>query len=371
MDKQKPRQTYSIAMPLADHTFSFPTKEHPYHSAQQAGLVYANDNIAGISRKRHGKSFSYFHSNGLLVTDNKTKSRIKSLGIPPAYDHVWISPLDNSHIQATGLDSKMRKQYRYHPKWKQYRAEINHSRMVDFGKLLPKIRRTITKHLNQETLSKTKVLATVVRLLDITLIRVGNNEYAAENGTFGLTTMRKNHVGLIPQTTFTFIFKGKSHKDHSIEVHNRKLFEIVTKCMELPGYEIFQFEDTKGHIHDITSTDVNDYLKEISGADISAKDFRTWWSTVLALMTLEKFKYTEKQSQLKQNIAIAVKYAATKLGNTPSVCRKNYIYPGLLDSYLEGKLSQIIQGFQAEFGMNKMSKEEQKAEYFLAQSLVH
>jgi DNA topoisomerase I len=356
-------------MSKSSPTFSFPLKQQPHVSATQAGLVYVSDHVSGISRKRHGKSFSYYNPSGLLVTDAKTKSRIKSLGIPPAYEHVWISPLEHSHIQATGLDSKMRKQYRYHAKWKQYRAEINHQRMIDFGKLLPTIRKSVTRDMKQDALTKTKVLATVVRLLDITLIRVGNNEYAEENGTYGLTTLRKDHVELVPQTTFTFIFKGKSHKDHTIEVHNRKLYEIVTKCMELPGYDIFQFVDAKHAIHDISSTDVNDYLKEISGAEITAKDFRTWWSTVLALMTLEKFDYTEKKTQLKRNITKAVTYAASKLGNTPSVCRKNYIYPGLLDSYLAGTLSSIIQDFQEEYGANNLSKEEQKTEYFLSHHL--
>jgi DNA topoisomerase I len=358
----------SFAMNLA--TIITKTKKSPKQSALEAGLVYVTDTVPGISRKLVGKTSQYFDINGKKITNDLEISRFSKLAIPPAYKHVWISPLPNTHIQAVGWDAKGRKQYRYHEKWKSYRANINHYRMIEFGKLLPKIRRHVQSDLQKSTLSHEKVLATVVNLLDTTLIRIGNEEYAKTNNSFGLTTMKKAHVHLIPAATFEFRFKGKSHKEHDIEVHNHKLFKIVSQCMELPGFEVFQYVDEQGNVQDITSTDVNSYLKKISGQEISAKDFRTWWSTVLALIVLENCDVSEKSNALKRNITLAMKHASQKLGNTPSVCRKHYVYPGLLDAYLEGKMSEIIDGFKDEYGQVGLSKEERKALYFLEYYLV-
>jgi DNA topoisomerase I len=346
-------------------------KKNSIVSAKEAGLVYISHQIPGISRKMSGKKSTFFDSKETKITDPKTIGRIQKLAIPPAYKNVWISPLENSHIQAIGYDARGRKQYRYHPNWKTYRAEINHQHMIEFGLLLPKIRRQVTKDLAEENMSKNKVLATVVHLLDITLIRVGNSEYAKENETYGLTTIRKNHVDLKPTTTIKFIFKGKSHKDHNISVHNKKLFSIVHNCMELPGFELFQYIGGDGNVYDVDSGDVNKYLKSISGAEISAKDFRTWWSTVLAQMTLEKFELEQKPSALKKHITQAVVYASSKLGNTPSVCRKSYIYPGLLDSYLEGKLSQVIQDYDDLNKLNGLSKHENRTLHFLQKHIFN
>jgi DNA topoisomerase I len=346
------------------------TKKSPQQSAIEAGLIYVSDAIPGITRQIHDKKSSYFLPNGTKIKDISDITRFNKLAIPPAYKNVWISPIPNSHIQAVGWDAKGRKQYRYHEAWKNYRANINHFRMIEFGKLLPSLRRHVQSDLQKPTLSHEKVLATVVNLLDTTLIRVGNEEYAKTNNSFGLTTMKKDHVLLTPSTTFEFRFKGKSHKEHNIEVHNRKLFKIVSQCMELPGFEVFQYVDEQGNVHDITSTDVNSYLKKISGQEISAKDFRTWWSTVLALMVLEGCEASEKNTILKSNITLAMKHASGKLGNTPSVCRKHYIYPGLLDTYLEGKMTEIIGGFKDEYGQTGLSKEERKSLYFLEHHLV-
>ena len=343
----------------------------PVEVSEAAGLVYITKDVPGISRKKKGKGYAYYHPSGELVKNAQIKHRANGLAIPPAYTNVWISPLRNSHLQATGVDARGRTQYKYHPRWREFKNVINHARMVEFGQLLPKIRRRVQKDLNPENINlhRSQVLATVVRLLDTTLIRIGNEQYAKLNDTFGLTTIRKKHVEMEKGGKFLFEFQGKSHQEHTIEVNNPKLAKIVRASMEEPGYELFKYFDSEGNKHDLTSSDVNQYLQDITGRDISAKDFRTWWASVLTLMTLEKYGEGESEKTLKTNINKAIKYASSKLGNTPSVCRKYYVYPGLLDSYLQRTLSQIIQQFSEKYGPSGLSLEEKKVLYFLENHL--
>ena len=348
----------------------------PEESAEQAGLVYVSDHIPGITRKRSGKGYSYCLPGGELIRDKQERRRCNALAIPPAYEEVWICPLRNGHLQATGYDAKGRKQYRYHELWTEYQNYTNHLRMLEFGALLPKIRTRVQQDLDNSdrTLHRSRVLATVVRLLDLTLIRIGNEQYAKRNNSYGLSTIRKKHVEIESEGGFVFEFQGKSNQEHRIEVHNPKLAGIVRKSMEVPGYELFKYFDAEGRRHDLTSSDVNEYLREITGQDITAKDFRTWWASVLAFMTLEENladleKITDDKA-LKKQVTKAIKYASTKLGNTPSVCKKYYIYPGLLDAYLEGTMSKIIQNFSDTYGPRELSLEERKTLYFLEHHLL-
>lgn len=347
----------------------------PVESAAQAGLVYVSPDLPGITRKKSGKGYSYYRPNGDLVTDPEERARCDALAIPPAYEEVWICPLRNGHLQATGYDAKGRKQYRYHEAWTEYQNYANHLRMIEFGYLLPQIRTRVQADLQTSTpaLHKQKVLATVVRLLDLTLIRIGNNRYARKNNSYGLSTIRKRHVELEDKESFAFEFQGKSGQDHRVEVHNAKLARIVRRSMEIPGYELFKYFDSNGTRHDLTSTDVNDYLHRITQTEISAKDFRTWWASVLAFMTLEENLAeitTSDDKILKKQITKAVKYASSRLGNTPSVCKKYYVYPGLLDAYLQKTMSSIIQNFSETYGPKELSLEERKTLYFLEHHLL-
>ncbi len=342
-------------------------KQKSINAASSAGLIYISHHIPGITRKRSGKGYAYYLPNGNLITDKSEKNRINSLGIPPAYTNVWISPIRNSHLQATGRDKRSRLQYKYHSDWRDYKNISNHKRMIDFGHHLARIRHQVDRDIASTDidLHKSQVVATVIKLLDITLIRVGNIKYAKTNDTYGLTTLRKKHISLNPETDFKFEFQGKSHKDHRIEVSNKKLFQIVSKCMDIPGYELFKYFDYNGKKHDITSTDINIYLHKITGDKFTAKDFRTWWATVLTLMTLENTGYENTNSKQKEKITKAIIYTSKKLGNTPSVCRKYYIYPGVLDAYLDNTLPQIINKFDKNHGLINLSVAERKALHFL------
>jgi DNA topoisomerase I len=331
--------------------------------ALQAGLVYVSNHIPGITRVKSGKGYSYYSPDNKLITDIAEKKRINSLAIPPAYTNVWISPIRNSHLQATSKDSKGRTQYKYHTDWSTYKNYINHMRMLEFGKALPQIRKTIHKDIFCENidLHKRQVLGTIVSLLDITLIRIGNEEYAKKNESFGLTTLHKKHVDLKPKTSLIFEFKGKSHKEHRVEIHNKKLFEIVAKSMEIPGYELFKYIDYKGVKHDITSTHVNKYIQEITGEKFTAKDFRTWWATVL---TLQKLKENSESNFKRKTITEAIKFTSSKLGNTPTVCKKYYIYQGVIDAFQENTLLSYLQDFKSK-NSSYLQSIEQETEYFL------
>ncbi|HEY2139983.1 MAG TPA: DNA topoisomerase IB [Chthoniobacterales bacterium] len=309
----------------------------PEKVAEEAGLRYVSDEKPGYSRKRKGEDFEYFDTEGKRIRDETRLLRIKRLAIPPAYTDVWICPSSNGHIQATGRDARGRKQYRYHERWREVRDENKYERMVVFGKALPKIRRRVDRDLKRRGLPREKVLATVVQLLERTFIRIGNEEYAKENKSFGLTTMRNRHVD-VTATKLKFSFRGKSGVKHEVDVTDRRLAKIIRQLQDLPGQEVFQYLDETGEVRQIDSQDVNDYLREITGQEFTAKDFRTWAGTVLAAMALHAQEAFENRSQAKKNIKDAISAVAKILGNTPTVCRKCYIHPAVLETYLGGAM---------------------------------
>jgi DNA topoisomerase-1 len=316
---------------------AIPTVVAPREASRAAGLRYVSDETPGIRRLRRGKSFTYKDPDGKTVRDRATLKRIKALAIPPAWTDVWICPLPNGHLQATGRDQRGRKQYRYHPRWRQVRDEHKFSRMLAFGRALPRIRARTEQDLRRPGLGREKVLATVVRLLETTLIRVGNEEYARENRSFGLTTMRDHHVD-IDGTSIRFEFRAKSGKMQSIKLKDRRLARIVKSCIDLPGRELFQYIDDAGERRTIDSADVNDYLREISGDEFTAKDFRTWAGTVLAALALQEFEAVDTQAAAKRNITQAIERVAARLGNTPAICRKCYVHPEVVNCYMDGSL---------------------------------
>jgi DNA topoisomerase I len=309
----------------------------PEEVAEEAGLRYVNDDQPGYTRKKRGKKFIYFDTQGKEITDETRILRLNRLAIPPAYKDVWICPSPNGHLQATGIDDRGRKQYRYHERWRQQRDENKYEKMIVFGQALPKIRRRITRDLKKRGLPREKVLATVVELLERTFIRIGNEEYAKENNSFGLTTLRNHHVAVRGETV-RFQFKGKSGVEHDIDVDDRRVAKVIKKLQELPGQEVFQYLDENGERHQVTSDDVNGYLHEITGDDFTAKDFRTWAGTVLAAIALQAQNAFENKSQAKKNVKEAITAVAKVLGNTPAVCRKCYVHPAVLETYLDGSL---------------------------------
>lgn len=317
--------------------------DHPdaEQSAEDAGLRYVSDSTAGISRHRAGTGFFYRDSRGDKIDDKKTIARIKSLAIPPAWEDVWIARTANAHLQATGRDAKGRKQYRYHPKWAETRDKAKYEHMMEFGRALPNIRDRVNADLRQQELSRTKVLAAIVKLLETTLIRVGNDKYAIENSSYGLTTMRDRHAK-IKGSTVTFSFTGKGDIDHDIVLQDQRLASIVLKCQELPGQELFQYLDEHEKRQSIDSSDVNDYLKDISGQDFTAKDYRTWAGTMLAAEALAGFDLDADDASAKSNIVTAIEHVSKRLGNTPAICRKCYVHPAIIDAYLEGETISTI-----------------------------
>ena len=307
----------------------------PVEVAEEAGLRYVTDEQPGYTRKRKGDDFEYFDTEGKRIRDETRLLRIRRLAIPPAYTDVWICPLPNGHLQATGRDARGRKQYRYHERWREARDENKYDRMVVFGKALPKIRRRVKKDLAQRGLPRSKVLATVVQLLERTFIRIGNDEYAKQNRSFGLTTMRNHHVDVTGEK-LKFSFKGKSGVKHDVDVSDPRLARIIRQLQDLPGQELFQYVDEEGKVRDVTSQDVNDYLREITGEEFTAKDFRTWAGTVLAAMALNAQERFENKTQAKKNVKDAIGAVSKILGNTPTVCRKCYVHPDVLETYLDG-----------------------------------
>ena len=310
-------------------------------SAREAGLRYVNDTKPGWGRIRKGKQFVYVNEKGREIRTAAVLGRIRHLAIPPAWEDVWICPVENGHLQATGRDVRGRKQYRYHEDWRKTRDETKYQNMVAFGKALPRLRRKVNRDLNHKGLPREKVLATVVRLLETTLIRVGNDEYARDNKSYGLTTMRNRHVK-VRGGTVSFTFRGKSGKDHHIDLENRKLAGIVRRCRDLPGQELFGYVDEEGKAVDVSSGDVNAYLREVTGAKFTAKDFRTWAGTVLAAKALQEFEKFSSGAEAKRNMLNAIEAVASMLGNTPAICRKSYIHPVILDTYLEGSLVEQL-----------------------------
>jgi DNA topoisomerase-1 len=305
-------------------------------------------------------AFKYIDPQGRTIRNADTISRIKSLVLPPAWQDVWICTDTRGHLQATGKDERGRIQYRYHPKWREARDETKYGRMMAFGKALPKIRRRIARDMKKPGLPRERVLAAVVKLLETTLIRVGNEEYARDNGSVGLTTMKDKHAD-ISGGTVHFEFKGKSGVKHAIDLEDKRLARIVKQCQDVPGYDLFQYIDAKGTHHPITSTDVNAYLKDAAGQEFTAKDFRTWAGTVLAYMALREFEEFDSETQAKKNVLAAIETVAAKLGNTKAVCRKCYVHPAVLDTYLSGELAHTLeQRAEEEFtkGLHRLKPEE-------------
>lgn len=309
--------------------------------AREAGLRYVTDEGPGIRRVRRGKSFAYVSPHGKAVRDAATLGRIKSLVIPPAWQDVWIATSQTAHLQATGRDERGRKQFRYHPKWREVRDGNKFDKMIAFGKALPHIRRVTARHLKLPGLPREKVLAAVVQCLEKTLIRVGNEEYASTNKSYGLTTIRDRHVAVRGEKVH-FDFQGKSGVHHDITLTDRQLAKIIKASQDLPGQELFQYVDHEGNVCDVKSEDVNEFLREIAGDEFTAKDFRTWAGTVLAAGALREMEHVETQAALKKNVVRAVEEVAKRLGNTKAVCRKCYIHPAVLDAYLDGSLLDTL-----------------------------
>ncbi|TFZ07729.1 DNA topoisomerase IB [Ramlibacter humi] len=315
----------------------------PEQAALAAGLRYVSDEEPGLSREPAKDGFTYRRSGGAEVRDEATLERIRKLAIPPAYTDVWICTSPNGHLQATGRDARGRKQYRYHPRFREVREETKYGHMLEFARALPAIRQTIADHMAMRGLPREKVLATVVHLLETTLIRVGNDDYARENKSFGLTTLRNRHVA-VEGGQLRFNFKGKSGKTWRLQVQDRRVAKVVRACQELPGQRLFQYTDDGGEAREVTSSDVNDYLREITGRDVTAKDFRTWAGTVMAALALQEIERVDTQAAMKKNVRAAVERVSARLGNTPAVCRKCYVHPEVFAAYAEGELLLQVGG---------------------------
>ncbi|ANJ56569.1 DNA topoisomerase IB [Pseudomonas silesiensis] len=302
-------------------------------------LHYVDDTLPGITRRKLRGKFCYFDFAGQRITDPDEIKRINALAVPPAYTDVWICADPRGHLQATGRDARGRKQYRYHPRWREVRDADKYSRLRDFGRALPKLRRQLETLLAAPGFSRDKVMATVITLLDATLIRVGNTQYARDNRSYGLTTLRRRHVE-VNGSAILFQFRGKSGVEHQITVKDRRLARIIKRCQEIPGQNLFQYLDENGERHSINSSDVNTYLQTLTGADFTAKDYRTWAGSVLALSVLRQLQW-QPESDAKRHVVEMVKNVARQLGNTPAVCRKCYIHPAVLDGFLLGALAEL------------------------------
>lgn len=317
------------------------TARNSRRAAHAAGLRYVQGIEPGIHRRRRGNGFHYVRDDGRAVRDRATLARIASLVIPPAWNEVWICAQANGHLQATGRDARRRKQFRYHPRWREVRDENKYDRILSFAKALPKVRRRVARDLSRSGLPRKKVVAAIVHLLEHTLIRVGNDEYARANDSFGLTTMQDSHVDC-NGSQIRFSFRGKSGKRHTCDMRDRRVAKIVQTCQDLPGQELFQYLDSEGNICDIRSQDVNEYLREVTHEDFTAKDFRTWAGTALAADALKEFADFDSQPGAKRNITRAIEQVARRLGNTTSVCRKCYVHPAVLDAYMDRSLVETL-----------------------------
>lgn len=318
----------------------------PRESAREAQLRYVSDSSPGIRRVRKGRGFSYYTPDGELIRDERIRERIAALAIPPAWTDVWICPSSNGHLQATGRDDRGRKQYRYHTRWRGVRDQSKYDRTLEFGNALPVIRTATYKHMRLEGLPREKVVAAVVRLLETTFIRVGNEMYAKDNGSFGLTTLRDDQAA-IGTVNVTFEFVGKGGKEHRVTIQDPKLARIVRASRDLPGEVLFQYRDDEGEPHAIRSDDVNAYLRDVTGSEFTAKDFRTWAGTVLAACELGAMEPARDERSAQSNIAAAIEAVAAKLGNTPAVCRKCYVHPDILDAYADGRLRKAFSRHRA------------------------
>jgi len=311
--------------------------------AAEAGLVYTSDDEPGIRRIRKGKHFEYAGPDGKRIRDPATLDRVRALAIPPAWKQVWISTRPRGHLQATGRDARGRKQHRYHPRWREMRDANKFDRLAGFARAMPRIRRRVARDLRREGLPKQKVAATIVRLLETTYLRIGNEEYARQNHSFGLTTLRGRHVD-VRGSTVRFLFHGKSGSEISVGITDRRVASVIKRCEELPGQKLFQYVDSDGERGTVTSDDVNQYIREIAGEDFTAKDFRTWAGTVLAACALREAAGFDSESEAKRNVVAAIDSVARKLGHTRAVCRRAYVHPAVIASYLAG---QPVEGTEA------------------------
>lgn len=336
----------------------------PKEIADIANLTYVDDKSPGITREGKKGNFKYRDVTGKIIKDKKEIERINKLAIPPAYDKVWICPKPNGHLQATGRDIRGRKQYRYHAKWRETSDETKYNKIIEFAKALPIIRKRVSHDLALKEMPKVKILAAIVHLLETTLIRVGNEEYARKNKSYGLTTLRNQHVD-VKGTKITFKFKGKSGKNHLVTYDDKRLAKIVRRCKDLPGQNLFEYLNENDEVEVITSTDINEYLQEISGEHFTAKDFRTWSGTVLAIFALLEFKKFKSETEAKKNIVQAIQNVAEKLRNTPAICRKCYIHPEVLNAYLQGSLFITLK----KQSRNSLSSEEAAVLTFLKKRL--
>jgi DNA topoisomerase-1 len=310
--------------------------------AEAAGLTYVNDHDPGLRRVRRGKGFGYRDADGRTVTDRVTLERVRALVIPPAWTDVWICPDPDGHIQATGRDQRGRKQYIYHPRWREHREESKYAHMAAFGRALPRLRERVERDLKLRGLPREKVLAAVVRLLELTLIRVGNDEYARQNKSFGLTTLKDRHVRFEGSADAVFEFKGKSGVVHRTGIHDRRLARIVRACQEIPGQRLFQYLDEDGERRAVSSQDVNAYIREATGGPFSAKDFRTWAGTLACAQGLLQTEAPASPTHARRTVSACVKEVARQLGNTPSVCRSSYIHPAVIQCYTDGQLAERL-----------------------------
>jgi DNA topoisomerase-1 len=342
-------------------------------AARSAGLRYVSDASPGIARVPDGQDFRYLGTDATPLTDAATLARIRKLAIPPAWTDVWICNSANGHLQATGRDARKRKQYRYHPRWRVQRDDVKYERLISFGQALPAIRRQVDTALRLPGLPREKVLATVVHLLQATMMRIGNEEYARTNKSFGLTTLRARHVR-IEGRAIQFRFRGKSGVLHDVTVEDKRLARIIGSMRELPGQDLFQYLDDDGQAHAIGSADVNDYLRAMTGEDYTAKDFRTWSGTLLAALALAEFEQFDSETQAKRNIVRAIDTVAERLGNTPSICRKCYVHPAVIAAYLDGTMLEALRATaeQALAGdLHALQPEEAAVVALLQQRLQH
>ncbi len=317
-----------------------PMDEKP---AVPEGLTYCSDEQRGFGRKMTSAGFRYLDRDGKVIKDKKVSARIDALAIPPAWTDVWICPRATGHIQATGRDVKGRKQYRYHADWSAHASEAKFERLADFARALPKLRKQVEVDLGKRGVSREKVTATAVRLLEITLIRVGNAEYARKNRSYGLTTLNKRHIE-VEGTGLTFEFRGKSGKDHSVSIRDRRLSTVMKSLRDLPGQQIFKYRDSNGDLCPLTSDDVNAYIRAVLGAEYSAKDFRTWAGTVSAARALRDMEAATSKTDAKKKITVCVKAVAGLLGNTPAVCRSSYVHPRVFELYESGEIAKVLPG---------------------------
>jgi DNA topoisomerase-1 len=312
----------------------------PAEAAQEAGLVYTSDDEPGIRRVRRGKGFDYVGPDGKRITDSATLDRIRNLSVPPAWEHVWISTRPRGHLQATGRDSRGRKQHRYHDRWRETRDANKFDRVTGFARVLPRIRRRVARDLRRDGLPREKVVATIVRLLETTFARIGNEEYARQNNSFGLTTLRNRHVD-VNGSTVRFLFKGKGGVDVAVGLTDRRVARVIKRCEDLPGQRLFQYLDQDGERRTVTSDDVNQYLRDVAGDEYTAKDFRTWAGTVLAACALREAARFESTTEARRNVIAAIDSVARKLGHTRAVCRRSYVHPAVIDVYMDGGYSTV------------------------------